>query len=94
MLNDILIQVLYGVLIIASVFLIAVLWRAFEILSDFKEISSIIKKRVKELNQTIAKATEFINSIVEAVNAFITSFGVMKNIKDVFDNKKKENDGK
>lgn len=85
--TELLLQILYGVLIIASLFLIGVLWRTFEILSNFKETSSIILKRVKEIDESISKAKYTFMGLMEGVKSFIYSLEFVKKIRNTINNK-------
>lgn len=96
MTTEILIQVLYGVLIIASIMLIAVLWRTFQILDDVKEATSRLSKRVKEIDELFGKAKDSMSNISETIKAFIYSLGIVKTVKNAINdtNKNKgESDG-
>lgn len=88
MATDLLLQILYSVLIIAGVVLIAVLWRAFEVLSDFKDFSTILSRRTKEIDQMFAKAKDAIENLSEAIKGFVYSLGVVKTIKNVINENK------
>ncbi len=85
--TELLLQILYGVLIIATIFLIAVLWRTFEILSNFKETTFIILKRVQEIDESITKAKYTFMGLLEGVKSFIYSLEFIKKIRNSIDNK-------
>ncbi|KKT77578.1 MAG: hypothetical protein UW75_C0059G0003 [Parcubacteria group bacterium GW2011_GWF2_44_8] len=89
----ILLEVLYSVLIIACVFLIAVLWRTYGILSDLKNVSSIMERRAKEIDLTIGQAKESFIGLSEAIKAFIYSLGIVKKIRSAINNNDNKNKG-
>lgn len=84
--------VLYAVFIIVGVFLIAVLWRLFDILSNFKEISNILKKRAIEIDESVSKAKNSFTDFVELMKSFIFSMGFVRNIRNSMKNKEKGDD--
>jgi hypothetical protein len=86
--TEILLQILYGVSIIAVIVLITVLWRAFEVLSDFKDFSSILVKRAREVDQMVVKTKDSIENFSEAVKGFVYSLGIIKTVKNTINNNK------
>jgi hypothetical protein len=88
--TELLLQILYIFLIIATIFLIAVLWRIFGVLSNFKETSDIILKRVKELDESISKAKSTLLGFLEGIKNFIYSLEFVKKFKNTIDNNKGE----
>lgn len=82
MATGILIQILFGVLIIASIMLIAVLWKTYEILGDVKESSSILLKRAKEIDELVGKAKDSVTSVSETIKALVYSLGIVKTVRN------------
>lgn len=87
--SQILIQILITISIIAIGVLIAVLWRAFQILTDMRDVSCILKKRVNEFDTTISHAKESIINTVESVSGFIQALGIAKFFKQLTNENKK-----
>lgn len=89
MATEILIQVFYGVSIVAVIVLIAVLWRTFEILGDTKEASSLLLKRVKEIDELVGKAKDSMTNISETIKAFVYSLGIVKTVRNAINESNK-----
>jgi len=84
---ELLLWILYCVLIVAGLFLIAVLWRTFEVLSNFKETSSIVLKRTKELDESITKVEFSFLNLLEGIKKFIYSLEFVKKIRNTLEDK-------
>lgn len=84
--SELLYQILLAVLIVAVVFLIMVLWRLYNILTDFNTASEIIAKQVKQ-------AGVLVNDIVKSLEGFKQSLkGFMESIKSIGNIKQKFSD--
>lgn len=90
--TETLIQVLIGVLIIASVILIVVLWRFYEVLSDTKETTAIISKRVKQLDVAYEKTRSSVSDFANVIKGFVYSFDFIKMIREKIKTKVEEKD--
>lgn len=81
---DILTQILLIVLIFAGIWLIAVLWRLFEVLGDIKTVTEITSRRAREIDEGIDRARQTFQSTMEALKGFLLSFDIIKAIKNKF----------
>lgn len=87
---EILYIILLAVLIVAVVFLILVLWRAFRILTN-------LDLAMEEVKKTTGKVTEFINTTVGKISELSANLGVFvkiaekvsDSIKGYFENRNK-----
>lgn len=80
--TEILIQILLVVLIIASIVLIAALWRFYEVLSDTKETTSIVAKRMKQADNAIDKAKASLSDMTQVVKGFVYSFDFLRTLRE------------
>lgn len=94
--DAILSQILTVTLIIAVIVLIAVLWRAWEVLGNLKVTTAIVAKRVEEIDRAVEETKETVNEVAQAIKSFLYSFGFIKQLIDNFmkssSNSKKEKD--
>jgi hypothetical protein len=88
---EILKEILLVVFIFVGIWLIAVLWRAFEVFGDLHLISQISAKRVKQLDEGIETAKQTVVGVVEGMKAFLFSFDFIRSLRNSFN--KKERDG-
>ncbi len=82
MATDWLLWILLVITIIAAIFLVMVLYRAYNVLGDTKDVSGIASKRVKELDERISKAENRLDSFSEGVKGFIYSLDFIKMLRD------------
>ena len=84
--SELLYQILLAVLVVAVVFLILVLWRLYNILTDFNSASQIIAKQVKA-------AGTLVNDIIKSLEGFKQSLqGILESIKSLGNLKQKISD--
>lgn len=86
MIVDILIQIVLIVAIIAIVLLTLVLWKTNVILDDFKETSTIAKKRVKQLDKSLDTLESTVDNASSIIKGFVASLATGQKIKDKFKN--------
>lgn len=87
--TELMIQLLIGISIIAIIFWIAVLWRVFGILTDVKETTIIVKKRVQDVDAGIGKFEKTITEGMDALKGFVYSLEFIKSIREKIENHKK-----
>ena len=78
----ILLEFLISFSIIAAILLIMVLFRAYNVLGDAKDVSAIAAKRSKELDVKIDQAETKLDSISDAIRGFVYSFDFIKMLRD------------
>lgn len=88
--TELLTQVLIIATIVAVIYLILVLKRAYEVLGDTKEVSTIAAKRTKEVDERISAAENKLDSFSDAVRGFVYSFDFIKMLRDKLMNEKKK----
>ncbi len=88
---EVLYMILLAVLIVAVMFLILVLWRAFRILTN-------LDSAMEEIKKTTGKVTEFVNRTVTKISELSDNLGIFvkiaekvsDSIKNYFENRNKK----
>lgn len=80
--TEMLIQVLLAVSIIAVLFLIAVLWRSFSVLTDIKLTSGTISKKVAEIGVMIDETVKTIDGFKQTIKGLVDSLKGFSNFKE------------
>jgi len=94
--SELLYQILLAVLIVAVVFLIFVLWRLYNVLTDLNTASDIIAKKVTAIGLLIDDTISMIENLKHTAQGFLNSiknFGAIKEKLSDFwedDSKKKK----
>ena len=83
MCENILYQILLGVLIIGGVFLIMVLWKLYQVLLDVRSATVRVSKRVEQIDNMIDIFGEKMKGIGSVVAGFVTSVLSGKKVKEV-----------
>lgn len=76
--------------IIVGIALVAVLVRAFQILTDLKTSTAIIAKRTKEIDSLVDRIEKVFHDGTETLKGFMSSMDFIRTIKNKFN---KESDG-
>jgi hypothetical protein len=87
--TELLIQLLIGISIVAIGFMIAIFWRVFGILSDVKETTVIVKKRVQDVDAGIGKFEKTLTEGMDALKGFVYSLEFIKSIREKIESYKK-----
>ncbi len=82
--SELLYQILLAVLIMAVVFLILVLWRLYNILTDFNAASEIIAKQVTALGALVDDIIKSLEGFRQSLKSFFESVKSLGNIKQKF----------
>ena len=82
--SELLYQILLAVLIVAVVFLVLVLWRLYNVLTDLNTASNIIAKKVTAIGLLIDDTINMIDNLKHTVNGFLSSIKSLGNIKQKF----------
>lgn len=84
--SDLLYQILLAVLIVAVVFLILILWRLYNILTDLNAASEIIAKQVSALGVLVNNIIKSLEEYSQSIKSFLESVKSLGNIKQKFSN--------
>ena len=84
---EILYEIMLFVLIIAIIFLIVMFYKAITILNDVKDSSSIINKRVKDVDALVSNLENTVRGFSGILKNFLIS---LDGIKSYFKNKEKK----
>lgn len=91
--SELLYQILLAVLIVAVIFLILVLWRLYNILTEFNAASQIITKQVAALGSLVDNIIKSFEGFEQFIKTFFESLKSMGNFKqkisDFWDDDKK-----
>jgi hypothetical protein len=82
--SELLYQILLAVLIVAVFFLILVLWRLYNILTDFNAASEIIAKQVTALGALVNDIIKSLEGFRQSLKSFFESVKSLGNIKQKF----------
>lgn len=82
MLDETLYQIAITVFIIAGLFLILVLWRCYDVLTDVKDSTKIVKRRIKEIDQLVKEAQNSIEKLGQILSSFAGSFEKITEIRN------------
>ena len=82
--SELLYQILLAVLIVAVVFLVLVLWRLYNILTDFNTASQIIAKQVTAAGVLVNDIIKSLEGFKQSLKGFFESVKSIGNIKQKF----------
>ncbi len=80
--QDILYQVLFIVIIIATLMLILVLWRLYMVLTDINDTTKITKRRARDFDLWLSEAEKAFNNFSDMLKSFVGTFNQFKQIKN------------
>lgn len=82
--SELLYQILLAVLIVAVIFLIFVLWRLYNILTDINSASQIIAKQVTAISALVDDIIKSLEGFRQFLKSFFESVKSLGNIKQKF----------
>ena len=82
--SELLYQILLAVLVVAVIFLILVLWRLYNILTDFNAASQIIAKQVTALGALVDDIIKSLEGFMLSLKSIFESVKSLGNIKQKF----------
>lgn len=85
MYESILYQILLAVLIVGGVFLVMVLFRLYQVLTDIKDATTIISRRVEQIDGLIDSAGNKLKGLCGMASEFVSSIVGGKKVKEVFE---------